>query len=777
MRITALRLSFVIASVIGFSVPTTRAATVPVITEIAIPSANAGADFMTTGSDGQLWFTEQTAGKIGRVSGIGTAPVVSEFPLPNPSSSPGQIASGPDAALWFVEPTTNMIGRITTGGTVTEFPIPSPASMPAGIAPAPIMFLPSGAVVRSLWFTEAAANKVANITTDGVITEYPIPTPNAGAGQITLGPDLQSLWFIEKNANKIGKIILGTTPTIVEYSVPTSNAGLGGIAANNQDFSVYFTETTSNKIGQISANDGTVTEYVVPTVGSAPTNIFKGTDLAMWFTEGGTGKIGRLTASFGVTAMSLNEYAIPTPGSAPSGIVAASDNALWFTEIQGGQIGRITAPTNTITVNLSGSGQGQLTSNAFTSALPSNISCGNGTNICTATYPSDTTVNLFGTAASGSTFVGFEGGGCPLIPNPCSVPLTADTNVTGVFNLTPVTEILSIASSGTGTGTVTSSPSGIACGATCNASFPVNTSIMLTAKASANSTFVGWSGGGCVGIEPCSVTLAAATNVTASFIANSSSDVVLFSSLLPTSRSVQVGSTATFYGSLINASSDTSGIDCTVSPTTSVPAAFSFQTTNPANNALIGSPNTPVNIPPGATQTYLLEMTPSGAFSPTDIAFSFACANSTPAASNKGLNTLLLGASTDPTPDIVALAATLNNDGIVNIPGANGTGVFAVASVNVGASATVTVSANVGSSNAPVSISICQTNPSTGQCLAPPTTNVPVTINANATPTFGLFVTGTGSVPFMPAVNRVFVQFQDVAGLVRGSTSVAVRTQ
>jgi len=42
---------------------------------------------------------------------------------------------------------------------------------------------------------------------------------------------------------------------------------------------------------------------------------------------------------------------------------------------------------------------------------------------------------------------------------------------------------------------------------------------------------------------------------------------------------------------------------------------------------------------------------------------------------------------------LAPLAATLNNDGIVNIPGATGTGVFSVASVNVGGSGSITASA------------------------------------------------------------------------------------
>jgi hypothetical protein len=41
--------------------------------------------------------------------------------------------------------------------------------------------------------------------------------------------------------------------------------------------------------------------------------------------------------------------------------------------------------------------------------------------------------------------------------------------------------------------------------------------VKLTAKADANSTFTGWSGGGCTGTKACTVTVDAAVTVTASF--------------------------------------------------------------------------------------------------------------------------------------------------------------------------------------------------------------------------------------------------------------------
>jgi YVTN family beta-propeller protein len=53
---------------------------------------------------------------------------------------------------------------------------------------------------------------------------------------------------------------------------------------------------------------------------------------------------------------------------------------------------------------------------------------------------------------------------------------------------------LTIAKSGSGIGTVTSAPSGIVCGATCQAPFAVNTVVNLSAMPAGGSFFSGWSG-------------------------------------------------------------------------------------------------------------------------------------------------------------------------------------------------------------------------------------------------------------------------------------------
>ena len=249
--------------------------------------------------------------------------------------------------------------------------------------------------------------------------------------------------------------------------------------------------------------------------------------------------------------------------------------------------------------------------------------------------------------------------------------------------------------------------------------------------------------------------------------------------VLPSSRSVQVGAVASAFATIINTGGAT-GLGCSIAPSPPIAGmTFSYQTTNASTNAPTGAPNTPVDIPPSASQTFVIAFNSSTPFSPLDVHLNFQCSNSSAAPVVTGLDTLLLSASTGPVPDMVALAATLNNDGIVNIPGATGTGVFAVASVNVGAGGQITASADASSVSSLIrpAVLLCQTNPATGQCTSAMDANVTTTINSGETPTFGVFVLGNGVVGFDPAASRISVRFKDAQGVVRGSTSVAVRTQ
>lgn len=76
--------------------------------------------------------------------------------------------------------------------------------------------------------------------------------------------------------------------------------------------------------------------------------------------------------------------------------------------------------------------------------------------------------------------------------------------------------LLEVATSGGGSGAVTSNPAGIACGSACDAEFVGGEKVTLTATPDPDSIFVGWSGD-CTGSGTCSLTTTADRSVEAEF--------------------------------------------------------------------------------------------------------------------------------------------------------------------------------------------------------------------------------------------------------------------
>jgi uncharacterized repeat protein (TIGR02543 family) len=115
------------------------------------------------------------------------------------------------------------------------------------------------------------------------------------------------------------------------------------------------------------------------------------------------------------------------------------------------------------------------------------------------------------------------GGGSSFVSGATAAQLAADTTVdtsatpsVTVSYTIPPQQTLTVVTAGGGSGTVTSSPSGIDCGSTCSAQFDAGSQVTLTAAAGSGSVFAGWSGG-CTGTGPCTVTMNADQTVTATF--------------------------------------------------------------------------------------------------------------------------------------------------------------------------------------------------------------------------------------------------------------------
>ena len=170
---------------------------------------------------------------------------------------------------------------------------------------------------------------------------------------------------------------------------------------------------------------------------------------------------------------------------------------------------------NKLTVTVTGTGtvaSSTITNSNGDATSLTSISCGSS---CTANFAPTDTIVLTETPTGSATFSGWTG--CTsTTATTCTVAMTAATTVTAAFN---TGTLLTVSKTGTGTGTVTSSDSNINCGTTCSYGYQPTTVVTLTAVATNNSTFNGWTGCTTATGATCTVTVgSSAVAVTANFL-------------------------------------------------------------------------------------------------------------------------------------------------------------------------------------------------------------------------------------------------------------------
>jgi streptogramin lyase len=375
-------------ALLSFTIPA------PASTDFLVaPGRQAEPNLVVVGPDHNLWFTEFTGEKIGRVT---TSGVITEFKISGAQSLVG-IANGPDGNVWFTDQFTGKVGHInTTGGQLTEY------SLPAGSYPQGLTVGPDG----NLWFVDQKKTglfTIGKITTAGTITEYSgtvnagVFQPYASAAQIATGAD-GKLWFTNPQAagmagrNFAGTITTAGTVTLyttadlpaaiisgpdgnlwvtegshvakittsgIETEYAISRGGSSGITVG-PDGNLWFTEFST--LGKITTG-GTLTEYSATafTNFSLPWGIASGPDGNVWFMGLNSSNIGQVSTSGQLT----NTYALSN-GSGPSWDTLGPDGAVWFSEFYGNQIGRVST-TGTVTsfpITTQGSGPGGIVTGA-----------------------------------------------------------------------------------------------------------------------------------------------------------------------------------------------------------------------------------------------------------------------------------------------------------------------------------------------------------------------------------------------------------------------------
>jgi streptogramin lyase len=319
-------------------IPIAASASTPTITEYALSDPTAHPWNMTTGPDGNIWFTEKWGNKVGYINP--TTRNITEFNLSNVAppgyNYPEGIATGPDGNIWVADENSGQISKITTSGNITYYSLsyttyPHPDSVVAG---------PDG----NMWFTDNYNNSVIVVSTSGTVLHNYVLGPNQqtigglnwliGPTGISVGPD-GNIWFAEQSTNlqsTLGDAIVKMDPsTGATTSYPVTHIPIDTVAG--PDGSIWFTMTNySTEVGKINPTTGAITYYRFPGTISTQTvwegnYITPGPDGNMWVSVPFTGLVSFNPQTGSATAYST----INDATGGPWGITAGPDKNIWFT--------------------------------------------------------------------------------------------------------------------------------------------------------------------------------------------------------------------------------------------------------------------------------------------------------------------------------------------------------------------------------------------------------------------------------------------------------------
>ena len=243
-------------------------------TEQAVPTSNSGPLEVAQGPDPNMWFTEFGYGAPGHKIGTidSTTGQITEKAVPTANAQPYDIVYDPvDGNLYFTEWAADKVGRINPiTRAVSEYPIPTPRAFPESIT-----VNSSG----NIWFVEPSVKKLAELSPSdpSVINEYNVLGDEGG---IVAGPD-GNIWFSEvvNSVSEIAVFSPSSDTIIARYPAASALAMTVG-----PDDNIWFTDY-SGYIGMITTA-GVVTEYPVPN--AHPEVITPAPDGNLWFTATGS---------------------------------------------------------------------------------------------------------------------------------------------------------------------------------------------------------------------------------------------------------------------------------------------------------------------------------------------------------------------------------------------------------------------------------------------------------------------------------------------------------
>lgn len=286
------------------------------IESFRIPTADVVPTSIIAGPDGNLWFAEHKTKNLGRVSPAGQ---IQEFPTP---SGVDELTAGPDDNIWYSSASGASIGRFNPlTAETTEFPLPE----------GNLAFWITAGPDGNLWFTDSVNSQIGRMTTNGMLTTYPIDASPRG---IVKGMD-GGLWYgCDKG---IGRIDTDGRDKLFSPVIDGERwSALAITVGGDQRLWVTF-EDRPGKVGAMSTS-GQASEYRMnlnPSALPYSYSIVAGPDGDVWFTVFSDG-LARITPSGVVTI-----FLMPDELYEADYLTIGPDGYIWFTDEEANRIGRM----------------------------------------------------------------------------------------------------------------------------------------------------------------------------------------------------------------------------------------------------------------------------------------------------------------------------------------------------------------------------------------------------------------------------------------------------
>ncbi len=305
-----------------------------VVLEYHTPSPDSSPADLAFDAQGNLWFTELNANRIGKLDPSQakslTSEGITEYELPHPNSKPHFLTIAKNGLIWFTEG-ANRIGSLDPkNGTFKEYDIPSPHSEPHQIVEAPD---------GTIWFLEFQTNKVGQLDPKtGEITEFPIGPGNPHA-LVLVGNKIWytqgGMFWVNTFFNKLGSLNI-KTGQVEEIIIPPEKSVPHGMTVS-EDGTIWLTEMFASKLAKLDLNreKPKIVEYFLGKRRGPHDLVVDEKRGYVWFTAARPDAIGQLDLSLARpgTDKGVRYYKLPDPRSHPTQITLDKDGNIWFTEM------------------------------------------------------------------------------------------------------------------------------------------------------------------------------------------------------------------------------------------------------------------------------------------------------------------------------------------------------------------------------------------------------------------------------------------------------------